>query len=79
MSTRFDQDMNVSAKRETRHDGCTNPVQSQQTPRYLSTGLRGLGRWITARIKAHEDRMISLRVCRQDRLDGGVSDGRKDA
>jgi hypothetical protein len=75
MNAQFDPDTNANAKCDTGREDCTDPVQ----PPSLSARLGRLGAWMAARIKAHEDRIISLRIYRQDRLDGGVSDGRKDA
>ncbi len=75
MNTQLDPDTNANAKYETSRGGCTDPVR----PPSLSARLGRLGAWMAARIKAHEDRIISLRIYRQDRLDGGVNDGRKDA
>lgn len=79
MNSKSETDIDVNANTETRREDCTDTVQSPAQARPLSARLARLGAWMEARIKAHEDRMISLRVYRQDRLDGGVSDGRKDA
>ena len=79
MNTKSETDIDVNASTETRREDCTDPVQSPSQVRPLSARLARLGVWVAARMKAHEDRMISLRVYRQDRLDGGVSGERKDA
>ncbi len=76
MNTKSETDIDVNANTETRREDCTDPVQSPAQSRPLSARLGRLGAWMAARIKAHEDRIISLRIYRQDRLDGRVTDER---
>ncbi len=75
MNTQFDPDTNANAKYETGRGVCTDPVR----PPSMSARLVRLGAWMAARMKAHEDRVASLRVYREHRLDGRVSGGRTDA
>ena len=79
MNTKFDPDTNANAKYKTSRDNCTDSVRSPSAARYLSARLGRLGAWMAARLKAHEDRVASLRVYNQHRLDGRVSGGCKDA
>lgn len=79
MNTKFDSDIEVNANTKTSRGDCTDPVRSSSTGRYLSVRLGRLGAWMAARLKAHEDRVLSLRVYSQHRLDGRVSDERQDA
>ena len=79
MNTQFDPDTNANAKHESSRGDCTDPVRSPSAVRYLSARLGRLGAWVAARMKAHEDRVSSLRVYSQYRLDGQVSGRRKDA
>ena len=78
MNTKSNSDIDASANNETSRGDCTNPVRSKPSTRYLGASVRRLGNWLAARIQAHEDRIIELRVYRQDRLDGGVTDRRRD-
>ena len=75
MKTQFNPDNNANAKHKNSRGDCTDPVQSPS----LSARLGRLGAWMAAHMKAHEDRVSSLRVYSQYRLDGRISDRRKDA
>ena len=79
MNTRFDSDIDVNANGEGCREDCTDQVQSLSSARYFSRGLWRLVEWLAARMKAHEDRVLSLRVYSQRRLDGLVHDARKDS
>ena len=79
MKTRFDPDIDVNANAESGPEDCTDQVQSLSPAKYFSGRLWRLREWAAARIKAHEDRVLSLRVYSQRRLDGLVNDARKDS
>ena len=79
MNTKSDPDTNLNARYETSRRDCTDPVRSPSAVRYLSARLGRLGAWMAAHMKAHEDRVSSLRVYSQHRLDGRVTGERKDA
>jgi len=73
MNSKMDTEIDVNTSNESYRAECTDPVQPPSTARYLSTCLKRLGNWMTARIKAHEDRVSSLRVYSQHRLDGALT------
>lgn len=77
MNTRLDSHTDVKPKHETSSGDYIDPVQSPPTERYPSTRLGRLASWMAARVKAHEDRVSSLRVYSQHRLDGRVTGERK--
>lgn len=77
MNTKSHPDSDVDANNENRHGDCTDPEQSPSTARYLSKRIGRLGAWLAARMKAHEDRVSSLRVYHQRRVDGPVTKARR--
>lgn len=79
MNSKFNPDIDVNTNNETGCIDCPDPAQPPSTARYPSSRLGRLGAWMAARMKAHEDRVSSLRVYSQHRLDGRVTNGRKDA
>ena len=79
MDSKFDSDIVVDANNAKHRGDCTNPVLSKPSTRQLAAAARRLGAWITAGIKAHEDRVFALRVYSQRRQDRRIISIRKDA
>ena len=69
MNTKHDPVIDNDANNESGRGNRTDTVRSPWTARYLSARLGRLGAWMAACMKAHEDRVLSLRVYSQHRLD----------
>ena len=69
MSTKPAPEIDRNTNDESSPGGCMNRAQSRSATYHLRMSLRRLGTWLVRCFKAHEDRILSLRVYSQHRLD----------